>query len=351
MWENMVVVARRLPNAAMFVIAAAVAGMLSFTDMSISSALFGFVRFDWTVVSLFLVAFIAIPLVVMFVGWLLTRDLERVNIWLQSLWISIAIGTLCLAANQFVVKNTFLYPSDIAWFQSGAKEIYGLVTTLYAFVAGFLLLFMLQEFSSVKTEFNEELNTWFVLRDLLGFFLVPPGRTRDDDQVSPSSRENDRLARACIAEITSLTSGTLDPERGGGVEGKLRKIYKNILLLKVEDDNDGDALQEIVRNYCKLRVLLRRRKTREIRSPRMLMLHLWIVAAIVIVLSALAVSSLFSPNELAVASGRIEFLIFITVIVLPITLINMTINDLRNPFSGEWAIDVDKEYRELGKLS
>ncbi len=89
---------------------------------------------------------IALPLVVSIAAYLLNeRDIRKMDTWLRWLWITFSIALAGLAVKDGLL---FIYDADGAFpdipFEEGLKELFGLVTTLFAFVAGFLLLFSLQ---------------------------------------------------------------------------------------------------------------------------------------------------------------------------------------------------------------
>ena len=312
----------------------------------------------FTFVSIIAAMVLALPLSIVGLSRVLTGSFERGWIWLRFLWISLAIALLMLAA-KITVFDTFLadFP-DFYSFSGSLPHIFGFSMTLYAFVAGFILLYCLQEYSTISRDFKQEIGAWHALFDLLRFFRKQEG--------APSTKLKDRAANhiaaldgmRLISEIEIVETKAGEPP---APEKALDKLYGVILRLKTLDDNDGPALEAVIHRFANLRILLHERRDKSVRSPSMLVFVVWIVAIINTIFASLAVLSLFEfcpePSAAAkaceygprVAIERLYLAVSITVMVLPITMINLTIYDLRSPFDGDWKIDVKKAYETLSQ--
>jgi len=294
---------------------------------------------------------IALPLVVSIAAYLLNeRDIRKMDTWLRWLWITFSIALAGLAVKDGLL---FIYDADGAFpdipFEEGLKELFGLVTTLFAFVAGFLLLFSLQEFSSIQTDFKHEIDSWHSISDLLRFFLANPDK--QPDELEEAEVKNDAAAKNCIQNILKLDINAEKPE--DSPPQILKLVYRDILRLEVVDANDKEALNALIQQYCRLQVLLRQRDARSIKSPSMLVLMLWVVASVTILLASLALLSVLQAmtiiDTMPAAASDLVFVFAVTIVAMPITLMNVTINDLRFPFEGAWSVNVNSDYVNLVK--
>lgn len=347
MWNNIKTVFRGTPKAAIFVIVIAIIGLITageVTDVGFVFSLFG--EMDRTAGGLLLSLAVFVPAVVYVAAWIFTGDIDRSDVWLNYLSITFGIALVVLVGKELVYDVFLTGYLPTSNFENGLKELFGFVITLYAFVAGFLLLFSLQEFSSVSKEFKAEIDSWHGISDLMRFFYVDTGKKRLKD-ATPSEKENDEAAKTCVEHILTLKESEQKPELGP--PQILKKVYGSILRLEVNDDNDKEALNALIQQYCKLRMYLRQREDRRIKAPSMLVIQLWLVASLTIMLASLGVLNLLPEYFIKTPLGELTFVIGVTIIVMPITLINMTIADLRNPFTGEWSIKVVDEYEKLVK--
>lgn len=315
-----------------------------------------------------------LPAAILLLSRRITGSWDRAGLWLRFLWISFGFALLMLVCKVIIYDEYLIEYGIFSSFAGGLNDLFGFSLTLYAFVAGFILFYCLQEYSNISKDFKQELGAWHAMFDLLRFFQKRPEDSEDLEAVDDKNQKyidrNDDAAWLGMSEIASI-----EPSKMAASENPdqfLDKVYDQILRFTAVDSNDQPALDALIQKYSTLRVLLHQRKDRNVKSPNMLVFVVWIVAVINIVLASLAVLSLFEfcnfedIEKLAAAGGAVEdcengpiqaiqrlvLSVCISIIVLPITMINLTIYDLRNPFTGDWKIDVPKEYTVLvGQLA
>ena len=272
-------------------------------------------------------------------------------IWLRFLWISFAITFGLLTLKVLVFDDHLSDLKDFYEFSGSLPAIFSFGTTLYSFVAGFILFYSLQEHSSITRDFKQEIGAWHGAFDLLRFFQ------RDKD--APKTKIKERAANHLAAldgmrliKDIDVTKPEHTPEKS------LDALYNVILRLKALDDNDKPALEGLMQKYTMLRILLHQRRDRSVQPPSMLILVVWAMAIIIAVFALIAVLSLFvscaDPQESVGGClydygpgnplERLYLALAVTAVVFPVTMINLTISDLANPFGGEWKIDVKAEY-------
>lgn len=240
------------------------------------------------------------------------------------------------------------------------------VMTLFAFVAGFILLYCLQEYSNARKDFKSELGAWHSIHDLVQFFQDPKAAQKltqldrelekdpkDADlqnrhKLAKRAKENDCYSHKIMQAISEISDSYDDnaPYR------TLKTQFGNIKELKPVDENDHAALDAIIQQYTKLRVLLRQREDKKVETPTMLIVVLWIGAIVSILFASVDVLVLvdhtsFVKQDSYPPAQRIKLIFGLAFVVLPIVIIVLTIKDLKQPFEGEWKIDVQDGYRMM----
>lgn len=293
--------------------------------------------------TLWVMVILAIPVLIMLISRASTSNAKRAAMLLRYLRASMVLVIASLAYKQFVF-DLFLAEKSEALFQKGAlKELFGFEITLFSFLAGFTLLNALQEYSEVKKDRGEEIQHWYSIHALLQFFQSLKG-TPNADEV-----HNHELSKQAVELIEAIDP--TDALQEHTPEVTLKNVYQKIIRLDVEDANDRPALNHLVDQYIKLNLLINARKSSDGDAPNTLLVSiLWVVGLITIFF---ADSALFwTMNEgyrefTEQAIGKLTVSMLLIIVIMPVTIIIMTIGDLKNPNSGLWSIDMNERYKNM----
>lgn len=331
-----------------------------------------FTAFQFALIAL---AMVAVPTFVTLLFRLRARDFDESASFLFFFWVTIAVSIVGLAGKEIIYDPILSKREVFTEFGEGLKEIFGYTVTVFAFLAGFILLYFLQEFSKLSADFEREMNTWYMMAQLLKFFKVDETKT-EKPIAGTIPIENEHNASSAFDAILRFApvepqggNDTGRPDEGYGSEepsdvsqakhtGKeektgsekvLNEIFGNISKLRVEDDNDRVALDRLIAAYTELAILTSRNERQRVQTPSVLMTVLLIVSIITVAFADLAVISMFSPQDLATAAGRITLSAGFFLVAAPVTLIYLTIMDVQNPDGGHWAIDREAGISALAK--
>ncbi|MDX8348619.1 DUF4239 domain-containing protein [Cognatiyoonia sp. IB215446] len=197
------------------------------------------------------------------------------------------------------------------------------VTVLYAICVAFLLLKGLNDYDDLKEALYSEANLVRTVSDYASYFA----ESGDPKKNGPVVKDLRCLLHDYLDNILQDTSIVTNPEN----EAVLEKCIATVGRLSVVDQNDGYALQEIMKgvgdlaNYRAKRMVCLEKKM----SP--------FILTLVFVMSLTIVMSFFGA-----ANGDVT-IDYVYVFLLPTfyTSIFMTLLDLSSPFDGYWQIKVD----------
>lgn len=295
-----------------------------------------------------LFAAMSLPIALVVVSRLFSSSQQKTKMLLRYFRVSFVVVLLLLVYkelifDEFLVEKKFLMTLD-----GGLKELFGLQVTLFSFLAGFVLLNSLQEYSQIKRECSEEIHRWQNLYALLDFFKCSDCEKQNSEK-SEKAPPNHTLATEAMSLIKDIDASDENTQNSPKVV--LSQVYERIVKLTIEDDNDRPALDRLINQYFKLKVLINERSNEENETPNgLLVMILWVVALATILMSAHAVfwtmSVAFSPMVIE-PIGRLLMAFVLIIMVLPVSIIILTIGDLQNPFDGLWAIDMKKYYSKL----
>lgn len=293
--------------------------------------------------AIWVIAILAIPGLILLASRASTKNAKRAAMLLRYLKWSMLLVIASLAFKQFVFDPFLAEKAPEILHKGALKELFSFEVTLFSFLAGFTLLNALQEYSEVKKDRGEEIQHWHNMHTLFQFFQSLNGTPNTDEL------ENHELAKQAVGLIESID--LLDKSDEKTPESVLRDVYQKIIRLDVKDDNDRPALNHLVDQYIKLNILINARKSSDGDAPNTLLVSiLWVVGIITI---AFADTAMFWTIEEGYSTfteqaiGKLIMSMLLIVVIMPVTIIIMTISDLKNPNSGLWSIDMNERYRNM----
>ena len=197
------------------------------------------------------------------------------------------------------------------------------VTVLYAICVAFLLLKGLNDYDELKEALYSEANLVRTISDYASYFAESETSKNNDSTIEKLRiLLHDYLDN--ILEDKSIKTNPLNEE-------VLQKCISTVGKLTVEDQNDGFALQEIMKGVGELA---------NCRAKRMVCLEKKMspfILTLVFVMSLTIVMSFFGS-----ANGQVT-IDYAYIFLLPTfyTSIFMTLLDLSSPFDGYWQIKLD----------
>jgi len=210
-------------------------------------------------------------------------------------------------------------------------NVFGVV---YAIVAGFLLLTVLNRYSALSRVIEDELNAVESIRDFLVYLR--------DDQHEASTRMKRALARYVRSLSENEWGQMSDPSAAmnSDTSEELYEVMRSGKAIQADGSADRIALTAIVENVSEVTKLRTRRiALSNERLPsrlKMLMVFMSVVLAVAFAL-------------LGVRGAPIHVFILVTLVV-SIHLLYMIIEDLNHPFYGVWNVAKDPLERLLARF-
>ena len=205
-------------------------------------------------------------------------------------------------------------------------SVFGVV---YAIIAGFLLVEVLQKFGNVTSSMDEEVNS---LRDTRDFLIYIDGDEKAKKEIKKSLRTYSKSVVdtewAEMADMTTPTDADTSPE--------LKDLIVAVNGINVTNESDSVALNSIISEVSKITTHRSKRiglSDAEI-PPSLKVLLVFMSAVLVIGFVFMSVENIW-VHMLLVGS-----------VVVAIQLMYMIISDLDTPFDGVWNLS-DREFREF----
>jgi len=217
---------------------------------------------------------------------------------------------------------------------SSWNSFFNVFGVVYAIVAGFLLLTVLNRYSALSQIIEDELNAVESIRDFLVYFR--------QDQREASTRMKRALARYVRSLSESEWGQMSDPDAAMNTDTseELYELMRSGKAIQAEGSADRIALSAIVESVSEVTKLRTRRiaLSNERLPPRLriLMVFMSVVLAVAFAL-------------LGVRSAPIHVLILVALVV-SLHLLYLIIEDLDHPFYGVWNVDKDPLEQLLGRF-
>ncbi len=228
----------------------------------------------------------------------------------------LAGGTLLL------LRGYVQYPGIIEDLSSWGA-FFSVFGVIYAIVAGFLLVTVLNRYSSLHQTIEDELNAIESIRDFLLYL--------EDDQPSETMAMRHVLLNYAWSLSRTEWEEMTDPRTpmNSDTSEELYEIMRKGKALQVRKERDGIVLSALVANISDLTKLRTRRISlaNERLPPRLKVLLVFMSVALVIAFLLMGVQGMFTHMFTLVS------------VSVSIHLLYMIIEDLDHPFYGIWNIN------------
>ena len=206
---------------------------------------------------------------------------------------------------------------------SSWNSFFSVFGVVYAIVAGFLLVTVLNRYSALSQTIEDELNAVESIRDLLVYFR--------EDQLEASTKMKHSLEQYVRSLSESEWVRMSDPGSivNSDTSEELYEIMRSGRAIRVEDSADRVALSAVVENVSEVARLRTRRiaLSNERLPPRLRLLVVFMSVAMVAGFIFLGVRS---PSM---------HVFMVVAIAVSLHLLYMIVDDLDHPFYGVWNVD------------
>lgn len=234
----------------------------------------------------------------------------------------LVISAFLVAFTVLLLRNRVQYEGIIEDVSSWGSyfNVFGVI---YAIVAGFLLITVLNRYSALNQAIEDELNAVESIRDFLVYF--------DEEQLDAINAVKQGLmnyTKSLCAEEWNEMSDPSTPMNSDTSE-ELYEVMRMGKSLKVKKESDSIVLSELIENISEIAKMRTRRiaLANERLPPRLRILMLFMSVALVGGFVFLGVRGVYAHVYMTVSLS------------ISIHLLYMIINDLDHPFYGVWNIN------------